>query len=153
MKRIINMGKIDYLNCGRKINKVTIEIELKEEEKGKVLSISGNVWNNRETDILMGGQCLDELQGYYKNNLLFKKIYILWKQYHLNDMHAGSKKQEQFLQDNNIENWANNYDKTCDFLCRHNLLYDNGYKFGETWQFWEIPQNDIEEIEKIIKGE
>lgn len=34
-----------------------------------------------------GGQCLDEINKYFNTNSTFRKIYRLWKLYHLNDMH------------------------------------------------------------------
>ena len=151
MKRIIKLGKIDFNGCGRKINMVDIEINLKED---KNLSICGNIWNSKKTDILTGGQCCEEINKYFRNNKTFKKIYRLWKLYHLNDMHAGTIKQETFLNENGIKNWASNYEKVCKILEENGLLYDNGIKFGATWQYWEIPGNDLQEIKNLIeKGE
>jgi len=44
MKVVINMGKIDFYNRGRKDWPVTIEIELRIEDKNEpVLAISANV--------------------------------------------------------------------------------------------------------------
>lgn len=94
MERIIELGKIDYLKIGKKINLVTLEIELRNDEKNRpVFSVCGNVWDNRKKDILIGGQCLDELFPYFKNNELFVKIYKLWKKHHLNNLHSGTEKQ------------------------------------------------------------
>lgn len=108
MKKTINFGKIDYNNSGRKNCEVTIEIEIRQRggEKtftidpitkehiptGKTtpiyneLSICGNIWNPRHTDIYCGGQCLDTISKYI-NAPLFKEIYKYWKLYHLNGMH------------------------------------------------------------------
>lgn len=154
MERIIELGKIDYLKIGKKINLVTLEIELRNDEKNRpVFSVCGNVWDNRKKDILIGGQCLDELFPYFKNNELFVKIYKLWKKHHLNNLHSGTKKQEKFLIKNNIQNWANDYKKVCEFLNKNNLLYDKGIEFGATWHYWDIPKKDLEEIIKIIEEE
>ena len=150
--KIIEFGKIDFLGCGKKINLVTLEVELRGEKK-PTLSVCGNVWNAKKTDIIIGGQCLDELLQYFKNNILFMEIYRLWKDYHLNDLHAGTKKQENFLIKNNVKNWANNYEETCEFLSKNNLLYDKGVKFGEKWHYWAIPKKDLKKIEKIIKND
>lgn len=151
MKKIISLGKIDFYGIKRKINLVTLEIELKEKDNKKILSICGNVWNNKKTDIIYNGQCLDDLFPFYKNNKLFQKIYRLWKLYHLNDMHAGTPKQEKFLNDNiQKHNW--DYKKCCNLLKRHGLLHDNGYEYGTNWLYEAIPENDLKLIYEIIEG-
>lgn len=150
MKKIIEFGKIDFNGIGRKINLVTVELNLKGEEK-PAFTVSANVWNSKKTDILMGGQCLDDLLPYFENNKLFVEIYRLWKLYHLNDLHTGTKKQEDFLINHHVKNWASEYDKTCKFLSKNNMLYDKGVKFGTTWHYWDIPKKDLQEIKKIIK--
>lgn len=87
MKRIFNLGKIDYAGCGRKVNLVTVEVEYKEKADGKkCFSAYGNIWNASQTDLVYCGQCFDEIAKYVKTPL-FKTIYNLWKEYHLNDMH------------------------------------------------------------------
>lgn len=152
LKKVVEFGKIDYLGTGRRENLVTIELELKEREEGKLeFSCCGNVWNRVKSDILCGGQCLDEIKDYI-DTPLFVKIYRLWKLYHLNTMHAGTKKQEGFLIKNGYEDFGNRYKEACDFLKKNNLYYDNGVGFGCSWQYWEIPKKDLEEIRKLIEG-
>lgn len=96
MKRIIDFGKIPYTS-DKVANRVTVEIELKEKENGqKVFTASGNIWDRTNTDIICGGQCLDEIsRTEIGNDPKFKQIYRLWKLYHLNDMHAECIHQEQ----------------------------------------------------------
>ena len=89
MKKTFNFGKIAYDESGRKDNLVTIEISFDDTR----FSASGNVWNRLQTDIISGGQNLDELYEYLKDDGLFLKIYSIWKQYHLNDMTPGTPKQ------------------------------------------------------------
>lgn len=150
MRKKISFGKIDFYGIGRKINLVTIEIELREEEGKKVLSICGDVWNNLKTDIVCGGQCLDDIKDFFKNDELFNKIYYLWKNYHLNDLHAGTPKQEKLLKDNVQEHdW--DYTRCCEFLEKHELLYDNGYKYGTSWLYEAIPEKDLKLIYEILK--
>lgn len=87
MKKMFEFGKIDFEGKG-KINLVTVDMEYKDKGGGKkVLSISGDIWNKRKTDIVCGGQCLDTIAEYI-DDPVFKEIYRLWKLYHLNDMHA-----------------------------------------------------------------
>ena len=150
MKKILKFGKIDYFGRGRKINAVDVSIELKNKENKEILSICGNIWNSKHSDLICGGQCLDEIYKFLKNDAKFIEVYRLWKLYHLNDMHPGTKKQEEFLNYYKIKNWANEYEKTCKILQEYGLLYDDGVKFGSTWHYWEIPQNDLEKIKKII---
>lgn len=86
MKKTFDFGKIDYEDKG-KINLVTVDMEYKDKGGGKkVLSISGNIWNKRKTDIVCGGQCLDTI-AVYISDPVFTEIHRLWKLYHLNDMH------------------------------------------------------------------
>lgn len=93
MKQIYTFGKVDYNGNGRKTHEVTIEIELKQENGKETFTAGGNVWNSKHTDIVMGGQCIDDIWKEYGNQLENRKLYQmimrLWKQYHLNDMHAG----------------------------------------------------------------
>ena len=88
MRKTFNFGKIAYYS-NRKENLVTVEIELKEKENGeKVFTACGDIWNRLHTDIISGGQNLDEIaKTPVGNNKIFKEIYRLWKLYHLNDMH------------------------------------------------------------------
>ena len=86
MKRVFNFGKIDYYHTGRKTNLVEVKMSYTEKGDKKIFSVSGEIWNSRKTNILCGGQCLDEIAEYIKTPL-FKTIHRLWKQYHLNDMH------------------------------------------------------------------
>lgn len=115
MKRTIEFGKIDYMGRGRKDCLVTVEIEIRQRggEKtftinpatkervytGKTtpiyneLSICGNIWNHRHTDIYCGGQCLDTIAEYI-HTPLFQELYKYWKLYHLNGMHPECEHQE-----------------------------------------------------------
>ena len=87
MKKILHFGKIDFYNAGAKRNAVTVEIEYTEKQNGqKVFSVCGNIWNATHTDIICGGQCLEEIARYIKTPL-FNEILRLWRLYHLNDMH------------------------------------------------------------------
>ena len=54
MKKIFNFGKIAYIGNKRE-NLVTVEIELKENERGLVFTASGDIWNRLQTDIISGG--------------------------------------------------------------------------------------------------
>ena len=148
MKKTLDLGKIDYNNSGVKNCKVTLEVELKEKKEGLILSISGNIWNPRETDILCGGQCIDTIKEFFPNNKKVKRLIEIWEKYHLNYLKAGTPIQEKF-----INEWKQNnkYDYTaaCEALKEAGIYKDNGYKYGSGWLFEEIPQEIIREIENF----
>ena len=82
MKKTINFGK-------RAVNnEITIELELRDTDKGAEFSACANVWNSKHTDIIMGGQCIDTIGKYLRGNKTYNTILDLWKKYHLNGMHA-----------------------------------------------------------------
>lgn len=148
MKKVFKFGKIDFYGTGRRINQVEVEIELRE---SNVFSASGDVWNMHHTDIVCGGQCLDEIKNFIKGNATFDSIYRLWKLYHLNDLHAGTKKQEEALKQKFGGVNANIYTEQCEYLKSINLYDDNGYKFGTGWIKEEIPANDLQEIKRLLE--
>ena len=185
MKKTIEFGKIDFNNSGRKNCLVTVDIELRQKGGDKTftinpitkeriytgsttpvyleLSICGNIWNPRKTDIYCGGQCLDTIAEYVKTPL-FKEIYKLWKIYHLNGTHAGTPEQEKA-----IEEWkkaGNQYDYTaaCEYLKRINLYevnytgwsinrhYNNApYKYGHGWIIEELPADIVKRVKEIME--
>lgn len=115
MKKIIEFGKIDYMDRGRKDCPVTVEIEIRQRGGEKTfvinpatkerfytgettpvyneLSICGTIWNHLRTDCYCGGQCLDTIAEYI-HSPLFKELYKYWKLYHLNGMHPECEHQE-----------------------------------------------------------
>jgi hypothetical protein len=85
-KKTLDFGKVDYNHTGRKANRVTVTLELYEDKDGPVFSATGKIWNQRGTDILCGGQCLDTIAEYVHGPKM-REILRLWNTYHLNDMH------------------------------------------------------------------
>ena len=153
MRKIIDFGKIDFDGVGRKRNLVQIDIELRDNGKGvAVLSICGDVWNDLKTDIVCGGQCLDTILPFFKNNELFLKIHRWWKLYHLNDLHGGTPAQEKAIKEHFGEGYqiANSYRAVCEYLKSIDLYEDNGYRYGSAWLTEEIPVDDLEEIKTLI---
>ena len=78
MKRVFEFGKIDFNGKGRKVNRVSVEVNLRETEtsygyKYYLFTASGEIWNARGTDCVVCGQCLDEIKGYV-NDPTFLKI-------------------------------------------------------------------------------
>lgn len=156
MRRIINFGMF-AIEDKSKDDEITVEIELKEENGRKVFSACGTVYNRKRYEYIMGGQCLDELYKYIGGNKKFKEIYRLWKLYHLNDMHAGTKEQEKAIEDARKNGIIEGYDYNMikDYLKSINLYeveyQGKPYKYGYGWLYEEIPTKDIKIIKKIIK--
>lgn len=94
------------------------------------------------------GQGLDKINPYMQNNTMWKIIYRLWKKYHLNDMHAGTRKQDNIL---HLEN-ASSYTDAVEVLKANGLLVDNGYRYGTRWLYREIPADDLAVIKAIIEA-
>ena len=140
MKTTLNLGKIDYNGTGRKINQVEIEIRLKDTDKGKVFSAVGSIWNSQHTDWICGGQNIDKIYEFFKNDKKVETIYNIWKKYHLNDFHPGCEHQRALgWEEDGYEKHPSEPCPVC------------GYKFGSFWNFEEIPNDIIKEIENIIK--
>jgi len=155
MRKTFTFPKVAYTST-RRVNLPTIEMELQYKDNDMsrpVLSICGDLWNARHTDIVMGGQCLDELARFDELfcNPLFKKLHRLWKAYHLNDMRPGTDKQEQALDDaKKSGKRLCCYEDSCKYLESIGLLEDNGYKYGSAWLYRPIPENDLKEIVSLL---
>ena len=154
------LGKIDYNNSGRKNCEAVIEWELK---NGK-FSMSAQIWNPKKTDIYAGGQCVDEVAAYFPENKIAQRMVEVWQEWHLNDLTAGSPKQEaavkQWRINNNNHQWA--YNEICEYLKSIDLLVDKSflhnskpYSYGSAWLKTEIPleiQNEVKSWSYIGKA-
>ena len=181
-----NLGKIAFYGKNR-VNKVTIDLEVrhcggeqkytvdpKTKEKTIVgttpryaeLSICGNIWNSHESDIVCGGQCLDTIKE-YRNQLQYKEafdvLYDLWKNYHLNGMHAGTPEQETAIEEWKAQGNTYDYVAACQMLKEKGLYevnytgmavgrrYNNEpYKYGHGWLVRELPEEAYEKIEMLL---
>lgn len=74
---------------------------------------------------------------------LVTQFRAVWKEWHLNDMRAGSPAQEEFLKANPITDHLNRYSAACKALADAGLNPDNGYKYGSKWLRVEVPQHVI----------
>ncbi len=157
LRKNFTFDKVAYTSA-RRVNLPVIEMELsyKNGDTSKpCLSICGELWNSKHTDIVMGGQCLDEMAnlGDLRFNTLFRKLHRLWQFHHLNDMHAGTVKQEQALNDAKKSGVKIcSYDDSCKYLESVGLLEDDGYKYGSAWLYREIPEDDLKEIMSLFNS-
>lgn len=85
MRKVYSFGKVAY-NGKRKINEVTLEIELRDWNGYPEFTACAYVWNNIHSDIVACGQMIDDLYNEFailKDSILYKTIMQLWKKYHL----------------------------------------------------------------------
>lgn len=153
MKAKISFGKVDGYRNGRKSCELCLNMELRLNHADKiVLSVTADLWNTKHTDIIRGGQCVDDLWRLHHSEMadrfLYKEIMQLWEKYHLNDAKEGTPKQRQALKE--VGYFNNNYNKCVEYLKEINLYDDNGFLYGHGWYYDEIPQVDLERIKSII---
>lgn len=109
------------------------------------------------------GQCEDFINEYLKWDKLWDKIYQLWQDYHLNDLHAGTPKQEKLIRMGRLA-WEDliDYDKQCAFLDEFNCLWDENidedwvakpYKYGSAWLYRPIPEWELWNIFILLTTE
>ena len=88
MRRVYSFGKIAYYGK-RKINEVTLEIELRDWNGYPEFTACANVWNNIHSDVVACGQVIDKLYNEFalcRNSILYKTIMQLWEKYHCQDI-------------------------------------------------------------------
>jgi hypothetical protein len=99
------------------------------------------------------GQCQQSIRKYIpsfelnipKEQLL--RILEVWDEWHLNDMEAGTKLQEEIL----VKHYGKKkrgytYVDACNVLKKEGLYVDRGYKYGSAWLLRILPEEIIEEI-------
>ena len=139
-----------------KNGKYTTQVDV--ELKDGVFSASAYLCKGKEE--IAGGQCFSTILSEVpelRNNALFMEIVELGKTYHLNDLHCGTMKQEGYLE--MYGKWhgvdllnADNYKEACEVLKSAGLFDDNGVKYGQTWVKWELPNDVVNRIKKIVEG-
>lgn len=127
---------------------IKISVELKEKKEWQeVLSIMGTVY--KEGILIAWGQCyntIDSILNQEEENLKeWEKIKYWWVNYHLNDMHPWTEKQEEALMGKNYD-----YSKACEYLKSIGLFEDNGYKYWCSRLYRPIPEKDLDEIKSFI---
>ena len=126
--------------------------DLKEVSSYKHLSISGNIGNEQAgqiQDTLKKG--LNDPDFKFKNKEGVKEILEVWENHHLNDLKAGTNKQQKAL-----ENWkerpeANSYDADVNYLKSKKLYSDRNYKFGHAWLVEDLPVSTMSKLNNSIK--
>lgn len=127
--------------------KILVELNEKKEWQ-EVLSIMGTVY--KEGILIAWGQCYEEIdkiisQNENEHSQEWEKIKYWWENYHLNDLHPWTEKQEEALKGRDYR-----YLEACEYLKSINLFEDDGYKYWYWWLYRPIPQKDLEEIKSFI---
>lgn len=179
MKAVYTFGKVDGYGNGRRSCQAAVEVRytlVRRNEGGHPefyweFAACGEIWNSKHTDIIGGGQCLDEMNGYedIRDNETFRAIYRLWKKYHLNGHTVGSPRQEEAL----IGCKSRKYEVMCEYLAERGLLEDDEfiefaqgnpnpsglggivykghpYRYGSAWLVREIPETDKVLIRALV---
>ena len=124
----------------------SVTIALIPKKKGLVFTASGQIWKST-------GQVLDDINQHFADNTIFSKIYRLWKLYHLNDMHAGTERQDAAVAEWEAEGNAFDYIQVRQHLASIGLLIDEGYEYGSGWRFQTIPDADLKIIRSLFEME
>jgi hypothetical protein len=129
-------------------------IDLKCSIENGHFSISGN----------MGGSCGQILDDIKPKNREQKELITLWRVWHLNDMKAGTLKQEKALNTKAFQVFKGNtdyYKAACSYLKKKGLYKDGKYTYGTRWLTRKLSKDfekhlnslidSIEKIESIEK--
>jgi hypothetical protein len=145
------IGKCNYEGKGN-VNIAEVEWELKDGN----FSAMGGIWNTAsgsKKDYISGGQILDELLSLFPDDQLLSRIHSVWKKWHLNDLIAGSARQEAFLAGKTAPS-SDHYQWATETLAAAGLNPDTEYlregkpyQYGSAWLSSEIPPAIISEIE------
>ncbi len=139
MKKTIVLGYVK-LPYEEKRRKAIVKIELKNTDGKYKLSMCGEIKK------YSWGQCNGEFRKYIVTQRQnFDRIMEVWEKYHLNDMHAGTPKQEKFVRAY-CKNHSYDYGAICEELKKAGLYEDNGYRYGSGWLYEPIPESVLDEI-------
>ena len=142
-------GKTDYDGKGRASNECEVTWSV---ENGR-FSMSAGIWQANKRDLLACGQMVDEVAKLFPNDSKLQRMCAIWERWHLNDMKAGSKVQEDYLRAHPIppEDYAypkSHHTVACQVLADAGLNPDpDGYSYGHAWKTEDLPAEVIAEIQ------
>lgn len=149
------LGKCDYHETGR----ANCEAVLTWELKGDRFSMCGEIWQPNKRDIETGGQCVDSVCSYFPDDAKAQRMLAIWREWHLNDMQAGSPAQTAHLESLGEYKYgrggfSSHYDWALSELAKAGLQPDPNYlhnhkpyKYGSAWLKKELPADVVAEIE------
>ena len=128
-------------------SRVEVKVELEENRRvhiwkdgalkniqGKVFSVTAKVYGHNSLIYVNEPEVLDAVKNgklCEKDKTIYLEILRLWKNYHLNWMHAGCEHQKEDTPVGDV----------CP-VC--------GYRFGSAWLYREIPEKDLEAIGSLF---
>jgi len=89
---------------------------------------------------------MDKNQWIFPEDLI--EILEIWKEHHLNDLQAGTKKQTELLK--KITTKKLGYEEELKILKENGLEIDRGYKYGTAWLVKKVPENVLKRLEKLL---
>jgi hypothetical protein len=126
-------------------NGLTIDLERTPSELVCV-SLVGSTYRNQREDC--GGQCQDTIAQIWANEPSVQRIVALWERWHLNDMRAGTRAQEEYLRQYRPAYLPpySYYDAACVNLTAAKLHPDRDYRYGSQWLYEDVPQEVLDEL-------
>lgn len=115
------------------------------------------------TSTNMGGQCLDDAVQHLGRCGLrceaLESMVPIWKDWHLNCMHAGTPRQDACIDEyrRRHPDWRYDFTEACGILARVGLCEDDEYlvdgipyAYGSSWLYREIPDDVLESLGRIL---
>lgn len=155
-RHVLRLGKV-AARGGWKVNAVELELELRTSETGVELSICGSIWNNMHTDIVSGGQNIDEIAKLFPRAWRVQRIKEIWQRWHLNHLHAGCEHQRaDWDASEQIEvngerkrvGWVYETEHPRGLLMKKCATC--GYAYGSAWLKEEIPSDVLREVRELF---
>lgn len=81
-------------------------------------------------------------EGYTRKDCF--RLKQAWRRWHLNDMRAGTPKQEEAVRRWCTTSNDQSYKAACEMLKSIDLLVDDGYKYGSKWLKEDVPLDVLE---------
>ena len=98
---------------------------------------------------------MDEIARLFPHDDRVQRIVRVWRTWHLNDMTAGTPKQETAIAGWKAKGNKYDYSKAVEYLKSIGLYEDDGYKYGHAWLKRELPddvKNEIRSWSKFPQG-
>ena len=144
-------------NTGKKV-KIELEIHQESETRKAHTTNYEDISGYKSLSICGDrGQNIEEIADINNYEELFiskddlQTIINIWKNWHLNDMKAGTKNQTQYIENLKKNGFKYDYSLACEELKKANLYIDDNYKYGNEWLVEPLPENVINEIIAIFE--
>ena len=134
-------------------NRHAVEIEYLLTKCG-CFTASGGYWNRWRTDYTSCGQVLDMILIDFPRSIIVQRVHKVWKEWHLNNLTAGSPAQEEEVAKWKAEGNPYTYANAAEHLKKVGLNPDHSflhkgevYSYGHAWIKRTLPKSIIREIQ------